>query len=200
LEAVLEAIEWTDVDAVFCGGDLVGYGPDPNEVCALIIKTLRTESRVRLNQRHGILHFTIIRGAGAIGADSSAGLRIHVAPARRVVKAAFDSQRPNPLAAWLAGAARPRPPVTPRTFCATYRGDEQESGPYLRRRWLVVAPKTPYHGVGVIRWSHDAVAATCPLAEGRPPGGVPRRASTRPPDSPGPRLRTTGTAGPPPRS
>jgi putative phosphoesterase len=36
LEAVLEASEWTDVDAVYCGGDLVGYGPHPNEVCALI--------------------------------------------------------------------------------------------------------------------------------------------------------------------
>ena len=36
LEAVLEAIEWTDVDAVYCGGDLVGYGPRPNEVCRLI--------------------------------------------------------------------------------------------------------------------------------------------------------------------
>jgi putative phosphoesterase len=36
LEAALEAIEWTEVDAVYCGGDLVGYGPHPNEVCALI--------------------------------------------------------------------------------------------------------------------------------------------------------------------
>jgi putative phosphoesterase len=36
LEAVLDAIEWTHVDAVYCGGDLVGYGPHPNEVCALI--------------------------------------------------------------------------------------------------------------------------------------------------------------------
>jgi putative phosphoesterase len=36
LEAVLEAIRWIDVDAVYCGGDLVGYGPHPNEVCALI--------------------------------------------------------------------------------------------------------------------------------------------------------------------
>jgi putative phosphoesterase len=36
LEAVLEAIEQTDVDAVYCGGDLVGYGPHPNEVCRLI--------------------------------------------------------------------------------------------------------------------------------------------------------------------
>jgi putative phosphoesterase len=38
LEAVLEATNRTDVDAVYCGGDLVGYGPHPNEVCALIEK------------------------------------------------------------------------------------------------------------------------------------------------------------------
>src|SRR5918992_328364 len=36
LEAVLEAIGRIDVDATYCGGDLVGYGPHPNEVCALI--------------------------------------------------------------------------------------------------------------------------------------------------------------------
>jgi putative phosphoesterase len=36
LEAVLEATEWTEVDGVYCGGDLVGYGPHPNEVCRLI--------------------------------------------------------------------------------------------------------------------------------------------------------------------
>ena len=36
LEAVLDAIERLDADAVFCGGDLVGYGPHPNEVCRLI--------------------------------------------------------------------------------------------------------------------------------------------------------------------
>jgi predicted phosphodiesterase len=29
LEAVMAAIEWTDVDAVYCGGDLVGYGQRP---------------------------------------------------------------------------------------------------------------------------------------------------------------------------
>jgi putative phosphoesterase len=38
LEAVLEAIESSGVDAVYCGGDLVGYGPHPNEVCRLIEK------------------------------------------------------------------------------------------------------------------------------------------------------------------
>jgi putative phosphoesterase len=36
LEAALAAIEGMDVDAVYCGGDLVGYGPHPNEVCRLI--------------------------------------------------------------------------------------------------------------------------------------------------------------------
>jgi putative phosphoesterase len=36
LEACLAAIDSVGVDAVLCGGDLVGYGPHPNEVCALI--------------------------------------------------------------------------------------------------------------------------------------------------------------------
>jgi putative phosphoesterase len=36
LEASLEAIRAIDVDALYCGGDLVGYGPHPTEVCALV--------------------------------------------------------------------------------------------------------------------------------------------------------------------
>jgi putative phosphoesterase len=36
LDAVLEFIDGEDIDQVLCGGDLVGYGPHPNEVCALI--------------------------------------------------------------------------------------------------------------------------------------------------------------------
>ena len=36
LEASLAAIDAIRVDEVYCGGDLVGYGPRPNEVCALI--------------------------------------------------------------------------------------------------------------------------------------------------------------------
>jgi len=36
LKASLDAIEAIGVDAVYCGGDLVGYGPHPNEVCRLI--------------------------------------------------------------------------------------------------------------------------------------------------------------------
>jgi putative phosphoesterase len=38
LEAVLDATESTGVDAVYCGGDLVGYGPRPDEVCTRIEK------------------------------------------------------------------------------------------------------------------------------------------------------------------
>jgi putative phosphoesterase len=36
LEASLAAIDAIGVEAIYCGGDLVGYGPHPNEVCALI--------------------------------------------------------------------------------------------------------------------------------------------------------------------
>ncbi len=36
LQACLAEIDRLAVDATYCGGDLVGYGPHPNEVCALI--------------------------------------------------------------------------------------------------------------------------------------------------------------------
>jgi putative phosphoesterase len=36
LEAALERIEQLGIERVYCGGDLVGYGPHPGEVCALI--------------------------------------------------------------------------------------------------------------------------------------------------------------------
>jgi predicted phosphodiesterase len=36
LEASLLAIERAGITEVYCGGDLVGYGPHPNEVCKLI--------------------------------------------------------------------------------------------------------------------------------------------------------------------
>lgn len=36
LQAALGRIDEIGLDAVYCGGDLVGYGPHPNEVCALI--------------------------------------------------------------------------------------------------------------------------------------------------------------------
>jgi putative phosphoesterase len=36
LQAVLRRIDELGIEDVYCGGDLVGYGPHPNEVCALI--------------------------------------------------------------------------------------------------------------------------------------------------------------------
>jgi predicted phosphodiesterase len=36
LEASLERIEELGIERVCCGGDLVGYGPHPNEICRLI--------------------------------------------------------------------------------------------------------------------------------------------------------------------
>jgi putative phosphoesterase len=36
LQAALERIDELGIDRVYCGGDLVGYGPRPDEVCALI--------------------------------------------------------------------------------------------------------------------------------------------------------------------
>src|SRR5687768_14269043 len=36
LLAALDRIEQLGIERVYCGGDLVGYGPHPNEVCALI--------------------------------------------------------------------------------------------------------------------------------------------------------------------
>jgi putative phosphoesterase len=36
LEAALARIEELAIERVYCGGDLVGYGPHPNEVCALV--------------------------------------------------------------------------------------------------------------------------------------------------------------------
>lgn len=36
LQAALARIEKLDIDRVYCGGDLVGYGPHPNEVCRMI--------------------------------------------------------------------------------------------------------------------------------------------------------------------
>jgi hypothetical protein len=35
LQAALGRIEELGIERIFCGGDLVGYGPHPNEVCAL---------------------------------------------------------------------------------------------------------------------------------------------------------------------
>jgi predicted phosphodiesterase len=39
LEAALRRVGELGVERVYCGGDLVGYGPHPNEVCALVAES-----------------------------------------------------------------------------------------------------------------------------------------------------------------
>jgi putative phosphoesterase len=36
LQAALDRIDDLAIEGIYCGGDLVGYGPHPNEVCALL--------------------------------------------------------------------------------------------------------------------------------------------------------------------
>src|SRR4051794_6421170 len=36
LQAALVRVDELGIERIYCGGDLVGYGPHPNEVCALI--------------------------------------------------------------------------------------------------------------------------------------------------------------------
>jgi putative phosphoesterase len=38
LEAVFARIDELKIEQVYCGGDLVGYGPSPNEVCDLVVE------------------------------------------------------------------------------------------------------------------------------------------------------------------
>ncbi|MDX6684891.1 MAG: hypothetical protein QOF86_1019 [Baekduia sp.] len=54
LEAALSRIDALGIEAIYCGGDLVGYGPHPNEVCALI------EER-RIPTIHGNYDYAIAR-------------------------------------------------------------------------------------------------------------------------------------------
>jgi predicted phosphodiesterase len=41
LDAVLDAIEADATDELWCLGDIVGYGPRPNECCALVAARAR---------------------------------------------------------------------------------------------------------------------------------------------------------------
>jgi putative phosphoesterase len=54
LQAALGRIEEMGIERIFCGGDLVGYGPHPNEVCALIVER-------KIPTIHGNYDFAIAR-------------------------------------------------------------------------------------------------------------------------------------------
>lgn len=51
LESVLAAYRDQDIDCYLCGGDIVGYGADPNQCCRLIEQ--HAESTVAGNHDHG---------------------------------------------------------------------------------------------------------------------------------------------------
>ena len=53
LQASLDALDAIGIDEIYCGGDLVGYGPHPNEVCALVAeRQIPTDLRqLRLRDR-----------------------------------------------------------------------------------------------------------------------------------------------------
>jgi len=45
LQAALARIDTLGIERIYCGGDLVGYGPHPNEVVALSKAWMRPASR-----------------------------------------------------------------------------------------------------------------------------------------------------------
>src|SRR2546430_12539248 len=53
LEAVLQAVEGEQPDEIWCLGDLVGYGPRPNECCELV--RARVQFCLRGNHDLGVL-------------------------------------------------------------------------------------------------------------------------------------------------
>lgn len=59
LEAVLKKIEEIKVDRILCLGDIIGYGPNPNE-CISLVKEIVDESIVG-NHEYGVLGRTDLR-------------------------------------------------------------------------------------------------------------------------------------------
>jgi putative phosphoesterase len=55
LEAAVTRIEELGIERIYCGGDLVGYGPHPNEVCALL-------ARRQIPTIYGNYDYAIARG------------------------------------------------------------------------------------------------------------------------------------------
>src|SRR6266446_4847100 len=104
LEAVLAAIDADSVDELWCLGDLVGYGPKPNECCALV----QGRAAVSLCGNHDLA----VRGTLDL-VEFSGGAGTAAAWTRRVLtdeaRAFLDSLEPAGRAAGVAlfhGSAR----------------------------------------------------------------------------------------------
>jgi predicted phosphodiesterase len=70
LDAVLEALEAEQPDAVWCLGDTVGYGPQPNECCELV----RPRADVCLVGNHDLVALGDL-GSGEFNADAAAAAK-----------------------------------------------------------------------------------------------------------------------------
>ena len=70
LDAVLEALEAEQPDAVWCLGDTVGYGPQPNECCDLV----RPRADVCLVGNHDLVALGDL-GSGDFNADAAAAAK-----------------------------------------------------------------------------------------------------------------------------
>ncbi len=105
---MLEAIDDARVDAIWCLGDTVGYGPLPNECCAVIAD--RTD--VCLAGNHDLLALGTVVLAGDFNPDAAtagAWTAMHLdAPSRRFL-AGLEPQAREPGAALFH--ASPRDPV-----------------------------------------------------------------------------------------
>ena len=60
LQAALARIDELGVTRIYCGGDLVGYGPHPNEVVALIAERAIPERGTALQHAELHLHAHIL--------------------------------------------------------------------------------------------------------------------------------------------
>jgi len=56
LRAVLGDIEEQQVDSIYCLGDVVGYGPEPAEALALVIKVCESGKSIAGNHDYAVMH------------------------------------------------------------------------------------------------------------------------------------------------
>jgi predicted phosphodiesterase len=108
LEAVTAAIAGEAPDAVWCLGDLVGYGPRPNECCALV----RARAAICLVGNHDLLALGGDVAAGDFNPDAAAAGRWTAAVLGEEARAFLGGLRPSAEAEGVGlYHASPRDPV-----------------------------------------------------------------------------------------
>lgn len=149
LEAALARVEEIAPKAIYCGGDLVGYGPWPNEVCRLIeergipddLRQLRLRDRPRRRGLRLRLHHSPRPRVGAAFGRLDAGEH---RPALQGLHARA-ALRPPLRVGRQTGAPRPRLPAQGQRVplrgqaCPHLRADRRRSG--VRRARLRPHPQ-----------------------------------------------------------